>query len=59
MSILPCNVAALVKVPRKHDYSFKDINRTKASYRVEDAGQHSQCEDRQQPEKRDCRSDRG
>ena len=32
--------------------NFKDINRTKTKYRVEDAGQHSQYEDQSRPENR-------
>lgn len=52
------DVRAFVGVPGDKS-RFKDINRTKTSCIVEDAGQHSQDEDRQQPEKRDCRSERG
>ncbi len=52
MSILPYNVVTLVKVPRKHDYSFKDINRTEANTTARLAGNESQHEDRPKPERR-------
>jgi hypothetical protein len=43
------NVATLERVSSDNSH-FKDINRRKANYRVEIAGQHSQDEDQSRPE---------